>query len=111
MRLIRDLFADKYIRMQEGSNIIIHMLLKIDFLKQYMKEAPYSAKDNPLKITLEVLVQIAMFVWAFIGRNVSAHSASAGAYDNIYIFHSVDVMRNDNQYDNIYNDINRYVSA
>lgn len=63
MRLIRDLFPDRVIKLQEGSNMLIHMLLRIDFIKQHMKDEPYAHKDNVLKTVLEVFVQLALLVW------------------------------------------------
>lgn len=65
MRLIRDLFPDRLIRLQEGSNMLIHMLLRVEFFKQHMKEEPYARKNNVLKVVLEIIVQLALFVWEF----------------------------------------------
>lgn len=66
MRLIKDMFPDMIMRMQEGSNIMISLLLKVSLFKSHMIEEPYAqGKDNILKIVLEILTFIGYMTYEF----------------------------------------------
>lgn len=63
MRLIKDLFPDKIMKMQEGANMLISLLLKVSFIKAHMAEKPFAGKKNILKIVLGVFVCIGCLIY------------------------------------------------
>lgn len=66
MNLIKGMFPNMIMRMQEGSNMLISILLKIPFCKEHMPQEPYAGgKDNVLKIVLEVLSLIGYLIYEF----------------------------------------------
>ncbi len=65
MGLIRDLFPDKIMKMQEGANMLISLLLKVPFLRERMGEEPFRGGKNIPKIIMEVLTCIGLLIYEF----------------------------------------------
>ena len=69
MKLIKGMFPDIIMKMQEGSNMMISLLLKIPQLKEHMPKEPYAGgKDNILKIILEILSLIGCLMYEFFKK-------------------------------------------
>lgn len=65
MRLIKDLFPDKLMKMQEGANMIINVLLHVPYCRERMGEEPFRDKDNVLKTVVKVITYIGILIWEF----------------------------------------------